>query len=201
MLITPLEDYSGTYYIMWDDENFYIALSVQDDQYAYNANPASADCLQFTLGENIDDTYKPSHYLPTVCARDPEGNPEGRNVFGNAAWYKYDLFANPEVQYNGHVDDETQDWSVELKIPWAFMIGDFLGDLANGDADGDGKNVFPPDLGDQVGFTIQPRDWDLSDAGAPQLQMSATNLSWTYPWGLLEGRPVQEPMTFVGPAE
>ena len=60
---------------------------------------------------------------------------------------------------------EGQDGSVELKIPWAVMVGNFQGDLIHGDSNGDGKNVFPPDPGDEVGFTIQPRDSD--DVGGP----------------------------------
>jgi len=200
VLGTLIEDYNATYYIMWDDENLYVALSVQDDSYAWNGPfPNRADCLQFTLGQTNDDRYVPCHYIPTVAPRDADGNPSAKNDFGGN-WYAYNLFQSAAVLYSGHVDDETQDWSVELKIPWVEMIGDFPGDLVNGDSDGDGKNVFPPDIDDQIGFTIQPRDWDDVE-GTATLELSATNNAWSWPWFPITGNPVQERLNFVGPAE
>jgi len=201
--MTSLEDFSATYYIMWDDEYLYVALSCQDDSYAWSGDlPNQADCLQFTLGQTPDDRYVPNHYIPTVAPRDSNGNPSACNVFqpGTNKWYEYDLFQDPVVLYSGHVDDETQDWSVELKIPWIAMIGDFQGDLVNGDSDGDGKNVFPPDLLDEVGFTIQPRDWDYV-GDTPTLGLSATNHGGTFPWAPLPDDHVQQRLIFVGPAE
>ena len=201
-LNTPVEDFNGTYYIMWDDENLYVAVTVQDDQYVFKGPFAqNADCLQFTLSQTPDDRYEPHQYIPTVAPRDADGNPSGKNNFNPAKWYDYDLFQSSYVLYDGHVDDETQDWSAELKIPWTEMIGDFLGDLVKGDSDGDGKNVFPPALGDQVGFTIQVRDWDLNADGVAVNELGAQNHSWCWPWKFITGYPNQERLTFVGPAE
>jgi hypothetical protein len=192
---TSLDDFNATYYIMWDDENLYVAMSCQDDEYVWSGPLCNrADCLQFTLGQTSNDQY-----IPTVAARDPNGKPSANNVFqtGTNIWNQYDLFQNSDVLYSGHVDDDTQDWSVELKIPWIAMIGDFHRDLANGDTDGDGKNVFPPEVGDQVGFTLQPRDWDYN-AGVPQLQLSASNAARSNaaraPW---QTDRAQETLTFI----
>jgi len=199
LIRSPLEDFNATYYIMWDDENLYVAMSCQDDSYAWSGDlPNRADCLQFTLGQTPNDRYVPNHYIPTVAPRGPDGNPSANNVFqpGTNKWYEYDLFVNPDVLYSGHVDDETQDWSVELKIPWRVMVGDFPGDLVNGDSDGDGKNVFPPDLGDEVGFTIQPRDWDYVGE-TPTLEINGQNHGGSWPWQPITDNPVQERLIFV----
>jgi hypothetical protein len=195
---------------MWDDENFYIAHSVQDDSHANAGNPATpqrGDCMQFTLHAEPNAAEAGQNYIPTVAVG-PDGIAVAKSDFGANFGYMYDLFASantdpsadPRVEYAGHLDTETQDWSVELKIPWIAMIGDFQGDLVNGDSDGDGKNVFPPDLLDEVGFTIQPRDWDYV-GDTPTLGLSATNHGGTFPWAPLPDDHVQQRLIFVGPAE
>jgi hypothetical protein len=80
-LRTSLEDYSATYYVMWDDENFYVAMSCQDDSYAYQGpTPNRSDALQFTLGPTVNDRYKPSMYIPTIAPRDGRSqDPLGRD--------------------------------------------------------------------------------------------------------------------------
>ncbi|MFC1766614.1 hypothetical protein ACFL6U_31620 [Planctomycetota bacterium] len=213
MMITPLEDYNGVYYLMWDDENFYIAHTVQDDSHANAGNaatPQRGDCMQFTLSAEPNAAEAGQNYIPTVGVG-PDGNAVAKNDFAANFGYMYDLFApantdpsaDPRVEYAGSLDNETQDWSVELKIPWYYMIGDFPGDLANGDADGDGKNVFPPVIGQEAGYTLLPRDWEMDETGAVVNTngMRATTHTWSNPWQLLNANPTAQTLTFVGPAE
>ncbi|MHC4356237.1 MAG: FecR domain-containing protein [Planctomycetota bacterium] len=37
---TSLDDFNATYYIMWDDENLYVAMSCQDDEYVWSGLPS-----------------------------------------------------------------------------------------------------------------------------------------------------------------
>jgi len=105
--------------------------------------------------------------------------PEGKKV------YLDDVF----------VDDATQDWVVEARFPWAELTGDFQGDLAQGDQDGNGRNVFPPEIGQICGFVLVAIDQDASGGG---------NQSWTQggqrPWSNI-GQCAAQPMTFIGPAQ
>ena len=198
-LRTSLEDYSATYYVMWDDENLYVAVSCQDDSYVWQGpTPNRADALQFTLSQTVDDRHDENMYIPTIAPRDDTGNVNGKNDFPATKFIKYDLFRNEPVVYAGHVDDNTQDWSVEIKIPWASMIGDFLGDLVNGDADGDGQNVFPPALLDQVGFSLVAIDWDSDTEGeVPTQDILSCTHGPSFSWQMVSGTPTQEPLTFV----
>ena len=52
----------------------------------------------------------------------------------------------------GCVGHLCQDWMVEVRIPWSAMQGDFVTD------------VFPPNVGDSVGFSVLGIDYD--DAGS-----------------------------------
>ncbi|MGC9328392.1 MAG: hypothetical protein ACP5I1_12220, partial [Candidatus Hinthialibacter sp.] len=56
------------------------------------------------------------------------------------------------------------DWSVEIKIPWSAMQGDFAND------------VFPPNTGDEVGFAVLAIDYDNG-----VLEWFSCN-NPTYPW-------------------
>ncbi|MCG8700168.1 MAG: hypothetical protein MI922_19085, partial [Bacteroidales bacterium] len=196
---TSLEDFNGTYYVMWDDTNFYIACSVEDDSYMSIPEGKfgnSSDGLQFTLTERILDTVKPYIYIPTL-GLDASGATIAKNNFNANNFIDYDLFQNSEAQYMGKMDPDTQDWTMELKIPWVLMIGDFQGDLVNGDLDGDGKNVFPPSVGDTVGFAIMAIDYD---EGVSE-QLAGTHIG-SWPWqhsgpATPEGTQSQQPLTFV----
>ncbi len=53
-----------------------------------------------------------------------------------------------QSEYAASVDPATQDWTVEIKIPWSAMQGDFAAD------------VFPPHVGDSVGFSLLAIDFD-----------------------------------------
>jgi hypothetical protein len=199
-LKTPLDDHNGTYYVMWDAENFYIACSVEDDSYAFKGpTPNNSDALQFTLGETPFEREKPFHYIPTIAPADAGGNPVAQNSFG-ATYFEYDLFQHPETEYAGSVNAETQAWTVELKIPFRLMIGDFKNDLANGDRDGDGKNVFPPEVGDVVGFSIITIDFDLDDLGNAGLRLLSSTNTGFFPWQN-KGSQTQQPLTFVGASD
>jgi hypothetical protein len=99
------------------------------------------------------------------------------------------------------VDDDTQDWMVEVKIPWSAMQGDFKGDLAQGDADGDGMDVFPPAALDQIGFNVIVIDYDVDFHGDPQLQVVGSTHPGDWPWSpwpwLAPDVATQETMTFI----
>lgn len=195
-LRTSLEDYSATYYVMWDDENLYVAMYCQDDSYGYQGPlPNRSDCLQFTLGPTVNDRYIPSMYIPTIAPRDDAGNVQAKNDFNPNVYLNYDLFQNSV--YAGHVDDETQNWSAEVKIPWVEMIGDFPQDLVNGDSDGDGKNLFPPDLLDQVGFSLVPKDHDSDNEGDFPMNILSCTHGPSPSWQLVSGTRTTEPLTFV----
>lgn len=193
--LTPPEDFNGTYYFMWDDEALYVACSVEDDSYYWSGpNPNAADNIQFTISEKPSDTHKPRLYIPTIAPRGTDGQPVGKNNWGFA--YQYNLF-DPEVstvEFTGMVDDATQDWTVEARYPWIELVGDFKGDLAQGDADGNGRDVFPPEIGQICGFVLVAIDQDES---------GNNNQSWTQggqrPWSNI-GQDAAQPMTFVGPA-
>ena len=162
--------------------------------------------MQFTLSAEPNAAETGQNYIPTVAV-DPDGNAVAKNDFGATFGYMYDLFQpgntdparESRVELAGHLDNETQDWSIELKIPWGFMIGDFPGDLVNGDADGDGKNVFPPVIGQEAGYTILPRDWDLDETGAVSnaTGMRATNKPWYQPWQVMPDNPTSQTLTFL----
>jgi len=191
---TPLEDCNNTYYVMWDDENFYIACSAQDDDY-YNlaGNPNGNDSLQFTITETPFENDSAYMYIPTIAPK-KDGKPHVRNDFGG--YIQHNIFQHPEVEVAGSVDTATQDWMVELKIPWRILTGDFRGDLAQGDQDGDGKNTFPPAVGDTIGFNIIVLDYDVEGTGATRLLLAGTHPGG-HPWQGIGAKP-QETLTFVG---
>jgi hypothetical protein len=195
---TSLEDFNGTYYVMWDDENLYVACSVQDDVYAYDGpTPNKSDCLQFIITAGIYDTVKPNMYIPTIAPADATGNLQAESVFNPANYFDYPIFQETEVLVAGMVDADTQDWTVELKIPWVVLVGDFPGDLVKGDLDGNGRDVFPPVVGDTIGFAIMVKDHD----GPGQNFLSGTHPGF-WPWqhgGRMtpDGVQTQEALTFV----
>jgi hypothetical protein len=100
------------------------------------------------------------------------------------------------TRYAGSVDEDTQNWMVEVKIPWAAMQGDF-----KGDKDDDGKNVFPPDLLDKIGFNIVAIDFDVDADGNPQHQVLASTHGGSWPWApwpwALPEDATQETLTFI----
>ena len=153
------EDFNITYYLMWDDEFFYIAAAGKDDSYAALAagdTPNHTDCLQVVLGETPGETRLDKKYIPTIAPADTNGAVLAKTDF--PGWIQYPVAEESEKA--GYVDPSTQDWVVEVAIPWSKMVGDFDGDLANGDLDGNGRDVFPPQVGDVVGFTCLGIDYD-----------------------------------------
>ena len=201
---TSLDDFSATYYVMWDDDALYVAVSVQDDNYQSREkfdpldNDKAGDALQFTLSATPYDSHTSSLYIPTISPRSrTTGRALAKNDFWGDAFIKKDLFGDPcdPALYAGSVDDETQDWMVEVKIPWRVMTGAFTGDLDNGDADGNNRNVFPPQLQDQIGFNIVAADSD-EVAGRAQLQFFATTHVGAWPWKFV-GDKTQETLTFI----
>ena len=138
---TSLEDFSATYYMMWDDTSLYVAVSCQDDNYQFaGPNANEGDALQFTITETTTERNYGFMYIPTIAPRDASGQVLAMNALPGP-FIQTDLFAHEGTQYAGSVDDATQDWMVEVKIPWAAMQGNFKGDLALGDADGDGSRA------------------------------------------------------------
>ncbi len=142
---TSLEDFNATYYFMWDDTYFYAAVSVQDDNYSFvGPSPNGSDALQFVFGQTAEEEVTANMYIPTVAPDDGSGNPLAKNDFDG--WITRDIMA--QAEYAGSVDPNTQDWTVEVKIPWSAMQGDFETD------------VFPPNVADSIGFSLLGIDYD-----------------------------------------
>ncbi len=169
---TSLEDFSATYYFMWDDEFFYAAVSAQDDNYSFvGPDPNGSDALQFTFSETPEETDSNRMYIPTIAPDDGAGNIVAKNDFGG--WITHEIMG--ESEYAATVDYDTNDWMVEVKIPWSAMQGDFA------------NEVFPPNVGDQVGFSVCSIDYDEGE-----LQWFGTN-GGAFPW---ESQGVQ-PLYFI----
>ena len=147
---TSLEDFSATYYFMWDDTYFYAAVSAQDDNYSFaGPNPNSSDTLQFVFAQTPDEELAVNMYIPTIAPDGGTGQPFAKNDFGG--WITTDIIAQSD--YASFVDPQTQDWTVEIRIPWSAMQGDFETD------------VFPPNVGDSVGFSVLGIDYDNGAMG------------------------------------
>ncbi len=147
---TSLDDFNATYYFMWDDTYFYAAVSAQDDNYSFvGPNPNSSDTLQFVFGQTVDEVATPNMYIPTIAPDGGTGSLFAKNDFGS--WITKDIMAQSD--YAGSVDPATQDWTVEIRIPWSAMQGDFAAD------------VFPPNAGDSVGFSVLAIDYDNGALG------------------------------------
>jgi hypothetical protein len=165
---TSLDDFNATYYFMWDDTYFYAAVSAQDDNYSFaGPNPNSSDTLQFVFGQTVDEVMTSYMYIPTIAPDGGTGSPFAKNDFG--AWISKDIMAQSD--YAGSVDPATQDWTVEIRIPWSAMQGDFAAD------------VFPPNAGDSVGFSVLGIDYDNGALG-----WFASN--GTFPWAGLGLQPM-----------
>lgn len=142
---TPLDDFNATYYFMWDDAYFYAAVSVQDDNYSFvGPNPNGSDTLQFVFGQTALEAATSNMYIPTIAPDGGMGSPVAKNDFDG--WITRDIMAQSD--YAASVDPGTQDWMVEVRIPWSAMQGDFVTD------------VFPPNVGDSVGFSVLGIDYD-----------------------------------------
>lgn len=161
MLNTTEEDFSATYYFMWDNENFYGAVSAKDDNYSFvGPDPNGSDTLQFVFAETPSIQQTAMMYIPTIAPKGTDGNVVAKNAFGG--WITTDIMG--ACEFAGKVDGNTSDWSVEIRMPWSAMKGDFA------------RDVFPPKTGDMVGFAVLGIDYD---DGA--LAWFGCNHS-TYPW-------------------
>ena len=186
---TATDDFSATYYTMWDDTNLYVAVSCEDNNYQFaGPNANDGDALQFTITATANErNYDGKMYIPTIAPRDPSS---GQAVAQNnlpGPFIQTDLFAHEGTQYAGSVDDDTQDWMAEVKIPWAAMQGDFLTD------------VFPPALFDQIGFSVITIDYDVDYDGNPELQSIGSTHPGDWPWSPWpwSSGDTQETMTFI----
>lgn len=158
---TSLDDFSATYYFMWDDTFFYAAVVAQDDSYSFvGPQPNGSDTLQFVFAQTPEEAATANMYIPTIAPDDGTGTPLAKNDFNG--WISKDIMS--QSTYAASVDPQTQDWVVEVQIPWAAMTGDFAAD------------VFPPAVGDAVGFTVLGIDYD---DGA--LSWFGTNAG-SFPW-------------------
>jgi len=98
---TSLEDFNATYYFMWDDEYFYAAVSVQDDNYSFvGPFPNGSDALQFVFGQTAEQTETANMYIPTIAPDDGSGSPLAKNDFDG--WITTDIMA--QAEYAGSVD-------------------------------------------------------------------------------------------------
>ncbi len=169
-----LEDFSVTYYFMWDDEFLYVAATATDDNnQQYGTTPNHMDCLQFCLAASPQETVQNQIYIPTVAPADQNGNILAKTDFGNFILAQ----VAEQSEITGGIDPDTQDWGIEMAIPWDNMIGDFNADLAKGDSDGNGRNVFPPLFGDVVGFVAFGIDVD-SDTGYSFFYCTHDSFPW-----------------------
>ena len=198
---TSLDDFNAIYYMMWDDSALYVAVSCQDDNYQFaGPNANEGDALQFTITETAGERDYGFMYIPTIAPSDASGQALAMNALPGP-FIQTDLFAHEETQYAGSVDDATQDWAVEVKIPWSALLGDFKGDLAQGDADGNGKDVLPPAALDRIGFNIIVIDYDVDFEGDPQLQVIGSTHPGDWPWSpwpwSAPDTATQETMTFI----
>ncbi len=171
----PLQDYSGTFYFMWDDRYLYAAVSAQDDAVSpATGTPNGADCLQFVLGP-VNALKTGDMFIPTIAPDDGSGRPKAMNTFGG--WLGQDLFAaGSGTEYAATVDPATRDWTVEVRIPWTALQGSFNPEL------------FPPAAGDEVGFSLLGIDYD---DGVLEWFGCIENAPWT-------GQGLQT-MTFIEP--
>jgi hypothetical protein len=144
---TPPEDYTGSFYFMWDDTYLYAALVAQDDHYSFvGPNPNGSDCLQFVLGALPAETATASMFIPTVAPDGGNGAALGKNDF--PGWIGKEIMAQSE--YAGSVDAANNQWTVELRIPWTALQGEWA------------NTAFPPAAGDTIGFSVLGIDYDNS---------------------------------------
>jgi hypothetical protein len=161
---TSLDDYTGTYYFMWDDQFFYAGLSVKDNSYGFaGPDPNGSDCLQFVFAVTPGETSTAKMYIPTIAPAGADGNVLGKNAFDG--WIDEDIM--PASTFAGIVQDNGS-WSIEIKIPWNSMTRF-------------SKSIFPPKAGDSVGFSILSIDYDVNDAGTTNLEWFSCNQS-SFPW-------------------
>lgn len=195
---TPVEDFNGVYYMMWDDEALYVAVACEDDSYQFVGPGANeGDALQFTITETPFEIEPGYLYIPTVAPAGADGNPVAQNNFPGP-FIQTDLFAQAGTEVAGSVDAASQNWMVEVKIPWSAMQGDFKGDS-------EAQTKFPPQIGDTIGFNVVAHDYDLDDDGNPEQQLMASTHGGDWPWSPWPWKAAdeasQEAMTFVGPAQ
>ena len=189
-----LEDFSVTYYFMWDDQFLYVAATATDDiNQQYGTTPNQMDCLQFCLAASPQEQDRSQIAIPTVAPADGNGNILAKTDFGG--WLLARVAEESEIA--GGVDPDTQDWVLEMAIPWDNLVGVFSADLARGDSDGNGRDVFPPYPGDVVGFVAFGIDVD-SDAGYTFFSCTHNSMPWDGA-GLGELRFV-EPTASIGMA-
>lgn len=160
---TP-EDYTATYYFMWDEESLYAAISVQDDSYGFfENNPTGSDALQFVIAENPSIKKTDEMYLPTVAPMGRDGMVIARNIYDG--WLDDDLMFFST--FAGSVDEKTHNWSVEIQVPWSAMVRL--------------KTIFPPKVGDMIGFSVLSIDYDMDENYTAILEWFSCNCS-TFPW-------------------
>lgn len=163
MTETSQEDYSGTFNFMWDANNLYVSLTAQDDGVTPAAGaPNGADCLQFVLGA-LGEIDIANMFIPTIAPDDGTGQPKAQNDF--AGWLAPDLFAaDSGTEFASSVDPDTQDWTVEVKIPWTALQAGLT------------AQTLPPAAGDQMGVSILGIDYDN---GALEWFSCITGFPWT----------------------
>lgn len=181
-------DLSGIFYIMWDDENLYIAAEIQDDV-PFTARPGfkpdEADSIGLYLSTNPNANPKRTQYEPTdfriilmtdgyefytAIDRDMVKNPMGIETAG--------MYGDEQVieGYEAAVTPTRRGYVFEAKIPFAALSNESL-------------PRFVPQDGLRISFNVELNDIDMPCPG-----IGAKTLAWvgsaamrTNPseWGIL----------------
>lgn len=185
---TGTDDFSATYFMMWDDSALYVAVSCADDNYQFaGPNANNGDALQFTITATANErNYDSKMYIPTIAPRGMSGQAVAQNNLPGP-FIQTDLFAHAGTQFAGSVNDATQDWMVEVKIPWTAL------------QEGLGTGVFPPSVFDQIGFSVITIDYDVDFDGNPELHSIGSTHPGDWPWSPWPWSEdnTQETMTFI----
>ena len=167
------EDLSGNAYLMWDDENLYLAAVVNDDQPFMNSqtrqNIWNGDAVEVVLGLDLDakadrSSFRRGDYQLGFSTGDGRDNPpiiwswQRRREPGGG-----EISVTRSTRPSGYV--------LEAKIPWEFF-----------------RIKFKPSKGTKLGFDIAFDDADKSKERERQFIWSGDYLFYKDPsvWGVLE---------------
>lgn len=166
-------DFSAQVYLMWDEDNLYIAAEVNDDtpfMYREGFPPDLADSLAFYFGLDPNADPNRTEYLPTdfrivlilddfmfnTCIdRTMLADPMGIETIGD---YGDDQAFEG---YEAAIASSGKSYTFEAKIPWVNFSSDQI-------------PVFTPAAGVQIGFNAEATDLDFPCPG-----VATPGICWT----------------------